>query len=279
MSEFDPELLAGLAPIEARTQLTPSKVVLYALGVGASELPYVYEEALVALPTMAVILGYPGFIWREPAYKADWRRILHAETGFTLHAPLPTEGELIGRTTFGPILDKGPDKGAVVYQTRTVHTSDGRLVATVRNANFLRGDGGRGGSGSVVSPPHALPERGPDAAHSIATAQNQALIYRLSGDFNPLHVDPTAARAAGFERPILHGLCTFGVAGRSLLAMVCGGETGRVKSMDARFSSPAYPGETLTTEIWREDDGCAGFRVTAAERGVVVLNNGRLEYA
>lgn len=279
MSAFDPEQLTGLAPIEARTRLTPTKVILYALGVGATELPYVYEENLLALPTMAVILGYPGFIWRDPAYKVDWRRILHAETGFTLHAPLPTEGELIGLTRFGPVLDKGPDKGAIVYQTRTVHTADGRLVATVRNANFLRGDGGRGGSGRGAPAPYALPPREPDLTHAIATAQNQALIYRLSGDLNPLHVDPIAARAAGFERPILHGLCTFGVAGRALVATVCDGDVGRVRSMDARFSSPAYPGDTLTTEIWREGAGHAGFRVKATERGVVVLNNGRLDYA
>jgi len=279
MSEFDPSYLLNHAPLEARAELTPPKVILYALGVGADELPFVYEDGLRVLPTMVQVLAYPGFIWTNPAFKIDWKKILHGETGFTLHAPLPVSGELIGRTTFGPIFDKGPDKGSVVYQTRTLHTADGALIATVRNASFLRGDGGRGGSQGQQPAPHAVPEREPDLVHALPTAPNQAMIYRLSGDFNPLHVDPATARAAGFERPILHGLCTFGVAGRALLAALCDNDTARIRSMDVRFSSPVYPGETVVTEIWRTGEGRAAFRAKVAERNVTVLNNGLLEYA
>lgn len=277
MSDFDPDLLLGLPPIEVRNPITPNKVMLYALGVGATELPFVYGENLQALPTMAVTMGYPGFIWRDPAYKVDWQKILHAETSFTLHAPLPTTGELIGRTTFGPIFDKGA-KGAVVYQTRTVHHEDGTHIATVRNANFLRGDGGFGGSSEGQPAPQPIPDRAPDLVHTLPTAANQALIYRLSGDMNPLHADPAVAQAAGFKAPILHGLCTFGVAGRALLAALCDNDPSRMKRMDVRFSSPVYPGETIVTEIWKDGPGIASFRCKVAERDLVVLNNGLLEH-
>ncbi len=278
MSEFDPDLLLNLPPIEVRNRLTPNKVMLYALGVGATELPFVYEENLRTLPTMAVTMGYPGFIWRDPAYKVDWKRLLHGETGFTLHAPMPTTGGLIGRTRFGPIFDKGPEKGAIVYQKRTVHHEDGTHIATVRNANFLRGDGGFGGSSEGQPQPQPIPDRAPDDILALPTALNQALIYRLSGDMNPLHADPAVAQAAGFRAPILHGLCTFGVAGRALLAAVCGNDTARVTRMDVRFSSPVYPGETIVTEIWREGGGRVVFRCKVAERDLVVLNNGLLEH-
>ena len=275
---LDPDLLLSLPPIETRQRITPTKVMLYALGVGATELPFVYEEGLKALPGMAVIMAYPGFIWRDPKLGVDWTRILHGESGITCHAPLPTSGELIGRTTFGPIFDKGADKGAVVYQAREIHHEDGTHIATVRNTTFLRGDGGFGGSSRGQPAPFAIPNRAPDVSHSLATAENQALIYRLSGDMNPLHVDPQVARKAGFPRPILHGLCTFGIAGRSLLATLAGNEPERIRSVATRFSAPVFPGETIRTDIWQEGAGRAAFRATVVERDALVLNNGVVEY-
>lgn len=275
---LDPDLFLSHPPIETRYRLTPDKVILYALGVGATELPFVYEDGLQVLPGMAVTLGYPGFIWRDPALGVDWKKILHGETSIICHAPLPTSGEMIGSTTFGPIFDKGAAKGAVVYQTREIRHEDGTHVATVRNATFLRGDGGFGGSSEGQPVPHAIPDRAPDIVHALTTAENQALIYRLSGDMNPLHIDPAVAQAAGFPRPILHGLCTFGIAGRSLLAALGDNEPGRIRRIDARFSSPVFPGETISTEIWHEEDGKAAFRSRVVERNLVVLNNGYVEF-
>jgi acyl dehydratase len=271
-----------MPPIETRQTLTRNDVMLYALGVGSTELAFVYEDGLSALPTMAATLAYPGFIWQDPRFGVNWRRVLHGETGITIHAPLPVDGELIGRTTIGPIFDKG-EKGAVVFQTREIHLQDGAHIATVRNATMLRDEGGFGGSGEGQPQPHPIPERAPDIVHTLATAANQAMIYRLSGDLNPLHIDPAVAEAAGFPRPILHGLATYGFAGRAVLAALCDNRAERLRRLDVRFSSPTFPGETIKVEIWREGDGDNGsraaFRAVAQEREQLVLNNGYAEFA
>jgi acyl dehydratase len=253
--------------------------MLYALGVGAQELPFVYEDGLKVLPTMATVLAYPGFVWKDFDLGADWRKVLHGETSVEIHAPLPVEGELVGSTTFGPIFDKGADKGTVCYVTREIRDAAGTLVATVRNSSFLRGDGGRGGSSEPQRKPHPLPERAPDESVTLETTANQAMIYRLSGDYNPLHIDPEVAKAGGFDRPILHGLATYGVAGRAVLAALCGNDPARLKRLDARFASPVFPGETIRTDIWREGDGRASYRSSVVERDLVVLNNGYVEFA
>jgi len=275
---FDPDRLLSSPPIETRYALKKRDAILYALGVGASELQFVYEDGLKALPTMAVVMGYPGFIWRDPQYGVDWKKILHGETSLEVHAQLPVEGELVGVSSFGPIFDKGADKGAICYQTRKIYDAAGTLLATIGAASFLRGDGGFGGSAEGQPKPAPLPGRQPDLSHTLATAPNQAQIYRLSGDLNPLHIDPDVAKAAGFPQPILHGLCTYGVAGRAILAALCDNEPARLKRLDVRFSSPVFPGETIRTDIWRDGDGRALYRAMAVERDVVVLNNGLAEY-
>jgi len=275
---FDPAKLLARPATEVRFEYTRRDTILYALGVGASELPFVYEDGLQALPTMAVIMGFPGFFWRDPEYGVDWRRVLHGETRLELHAPVPVEGVVRGVTTLGPIFDKGRDKGSVVYSTRRIFDASDRLLATVFGATILRGDGGFGGVATGQRSPHPVPERAPDLSHVLATAGNQALIYRLSGDYNPLHVDPQVARGAGFERPILHGSCTYGIVGRALLAAVCNNEPERLRKMEARFSSPLYPGEAVRTDIWHQDPGRVAFRAVATERNIVVLQNGCAEY-
>ncbi len=275
---LDPDRLLRAPPIETRHVLTKRDTILYALGVGASELQFVYEDGLKALPTMAVVLGYPGFIWRDPQYGVDWKKILHGETTLQIHKPLPVEGEILGVSTFGPIFDKGSDKGAICYVTRKIYDASGTLLATATAGSFLRGDGGFGGSAEGQPKPPALPERQPDLSHTLTTAPNQAQIYRLSGDLNPLHIDPDVAKAAGFAQPILHGLCTYGVAGRAILAALCDNEPARLKRLDVRFSSPVFPGETIRTDIWRDGEGRALYRATAVERDIVVLNNGLAEY-
>ena len=277
---LDPDRLLKLPPQETRHSFTTRDTILYALGVGADDLRFVYEKDLQALPTMAVVLAYPGFFWQDPAYGIDWKKILHGETSVELFATLPTAGDLHGRTTIDAIYDKGADKGAIVLSSRRIEDSAGTHLATVRNTLFLRGDGGFGGQSEGAPRPHPLPtDRVPDHVVTLATIQNQALIYRLSGDYNPLHADPAVAQAAGFPRPILHGLCTYGVAGRAILAALCGNDPARLKRMDVRFSSPVFPGETIKVEIWREDGDRAAFRATAEERGIVVLNNGYAELA
>jgi acyl dehydratase len=257
---------------------------LYALAVGlgadpvdARQLPFVYEKDPQALPTQAVVLGYPGFWMKDPGTGIDWVRLVHAEQGLTLHRPLPASGEVIGRTRVVGINDKGPGKGALVYSRRTLHdAASDDLIATLDISTFCRGDGGCGGSDA---PPMTLvptPERAPDAVCELPTLPQQALLYRLCGDLNPLHADPEVARAAGFERPILHGLCTFAVAGHALLRTLCDYDPKRLTSMQVRFSAPVYPGETLRTETWREGNQIA-FRTRAVERDVVVLSHGRAE--
>lgn len=272
---FDPDRLLALPPIETHHELTRRDTMLYGLGLGAEDLDFVFEERLQALPTMAVVLANPGFIWRDRDLGVDWKNVLHGEQHLELFACLPTEGSLRGETTFKAVYDKGPGKGALVYSARRIFDESGTHLATDTKCSFLRGDGGCGGTQGPAPKPHALPEgRAPDAVVDLKTAPNQALIYRLSGDYNPLHIDPEVARAAGFERPILHGLCTYGVVGRALLSAVADNQPARLRKMNARFSAPVYPGETIRTEIWRETDSAFAFRARVVERDVVVVNNG-----
>jgi acyl dehydratase len=276
---IDPAALAARAPIVTLQNVTKRDVMLYALGIGSGELSFVYEENLQMLPSMATTLAYPGFVWKEFDLGADWKKVLHGETSIEIHRPLPVEGELVGETKFGPFFDKGADKGTVAYLTREIRDAAGNLLVTVRNGSFLRGDGGQGGSSEPQPRPRPLPDRPADEVITLATAANQAMIYRLSGDYNPLHIDPEVAKVGGFDRPILHGLATFGVAGRAVLAALCDNQSARLKRLDVRFASPVYPGETIRTEIWREGDGIASYRSSVVERDLVVLNNGYVEFS
>lgn len=265
---------------------TAKDTILYALGLGGgsdpmdeADLKFVYEDGLAALPTMAVVLGYPGFWVKDPATGVDWKKVLHGEQGVILHQPLPASGTVIGRTRVDEIVDKGADKGALMLSTRKVFDkTSGDLLATLTSTSFMRGDGGFGGPAGPTPEPHALPARAPDLSVDLATLPQAALIYRLSGDYNPLHADPKIAVSAGFKQPILHGLCTFGVAGRAILKACCGNDPARLRSIKVRFSAPVYPGETIRTEIWR-DGATVSYRARVVERDTVVLNNGLAEVA
>ncbi|AEG51414.1 3-alpha,7-alpha,12-alpha-trihydroxy-5-beta-cholest-24-enoyl-CoAhydratase [Sphingobium chlorophenolicum L-1] len=282
---IDPAYLLGLPPRITHHNLTRRDTILYALGVGAghdpddrSELSFVYEDGLQALPTMPVVLAYPGFWQKEPSYGIDWKRLLHGEQSVTLHAPLPVEGELRGETTIDMIVDKGADKGALLYASRRIYDSANLLLATVRQVSFLRGDGGCGGPGGQPIPPHPIPERPCDATATLQTRPEQALLYRLSGDYNPLHLDPVVAAEAGLPRPILHGLCTFGVAGRAVLKLLCGNDSSRLKRLDCRFTAPTFPGDAIRVSVWREGPGRAAFQADVPGRNVLALNNGYVEF-
>ncbi len=260
--------------------------ILYALGAGCGsdpldegDLRYVYEDGLVALPSMAVVLGYPGFWLKEQNTGVDWQRLLHGEQGMVLHRPLPVSGTVIGRTKVTGLVDKGEGKGALLYSKRDVFDkASGDLLATLTSTSFLRGDGGFGGASGPARAFHPIPPRAADASLDLPTLPQAALIYRLSGDYNPLHADPKVAAAAGFPRPILHGLCTYAVACRAVLRLACVNEAHRLKAMEVRFSAPVFPGETIRTEIWRDGAELA-FRCWAVERNVKVLDNGRAQIA
>jgi acyl dehydratase len=258
--------------------------MLYALGLGLGqdpmnedELAFVYEKNLKALPTFALVQGYTPYWLRNPQSGVTWNKVVHGEQGFTLHVPVKPEGTVIGRTRVIEVIDKGEGKGALVLSERKITDKhSGKSLATLTQTTFCRADGGFGGPERTAPAPNPIPERAPDLACNLPTRPEMALIYRLSGDINPLHADPEFARAAGFPRPILHGLATFGVAGHALLKCVCGYDPTRLTAMAGRFSAPVYPGETLRTEIWR-DGGMLSFRVRVVERDVVAINNGRAE--
>jgi len=280
---LDYDFLMGLEPMVTFQDVTARDTILYALGVGAGmdaptdpgELKFVYESGLQALPTQAVVLAYPGFWARDPKYGLDWKRVLHGEQSIELHGPLPVQGRLKGVTTFDAIYDKGADKGAVLYSRRRIYDeASAREIATVRQSSFLRGDGGFGGRSEGAPAPHPTPARPADFTLVARTRPDQALLYRLSGDSNPLHIDPAVAREGGFSAPILHGLATYGVVGRTLLKALAGNNPARMRRLDVRFSSPVYPGETLEIDVWRESERQAAFRARAPGRGLVVLKNG-----
>jgi acyl dehydratase len=262
----------------------PKDCMLYALGLGlgqdplnADELAFVYEKNLKVLPTFALMQGYAAYWLRRPELGVTWAKVLHGEQGLTLHQPVAAQGTLIGRTRILDVIDKGEGKGALVFSERAISDkASGRLLATLRQTTFCRGDGGFGGPKRDMPPLHALPQRAPDGICDLPTRPEMALIYRLSGDMNPLHVDPDFAKAAGFPRPILHGLATFGVAGHALLKAVCGYNPARLTAMAGRFSAPVFPGETIRTEFWR-DGGVVSFRARVVERDVVALDYGRAE--
>jgi acyl dehydratase len=254
--------------------------ILYALGLGygsdptnESELRFVYEEKLLATPMMAVILGYPGFWLKDERTGVNWKKVLHGEQSVIVHSPLPTSGNMIGRSRVTSIVDKG-EKGSLLFSERDIFDKkSGILLATLSQTAVLRGDGGYGGPTGVKLTPHKLPEHTPDIILDIKTLPQAALIYRLSGDLNPLHADPEVAKAVGFDRPILHGLCTFGIAGRAILRACCSNDPLRLNKIHARFSSPVFPGETIRTEMWRNGETIS-FRARSLERDQVVLNNG-----
>jgi acyl dehydratase len=278
------EKLMALDVPAAEQTYGPKDCMLYALGVGLGhdpmnedELPFVYEKNLKVLPTMGTVLGHPGFWVRELDTGIDWLRIVNGEQGITLHRPLAGKGTVVGRVRIIEVVDKGAGKGALVLTERKISDkATGEAIATVTQTTFCRADGGFGGPPRLAPEPHPIPARAPDEVCELGTRPEAALIYRLSGDLNPLHADPAVARQAGFPRPITHGLLNFGVAAHAVLKTFCGYDTNRLTSFACRFSAPVFPGETLRTEMWR-DDNAVSFRTHVAERSVVAINNGRAE--
>jgi acyl dehydratase len=256
--------------------------IIYALSLGLGfnptdpgELKYVFEKGLQTFPTMAVILGHPGPWMTNPETGIDYARVLHGEQHLEIHKPLPTEGSIVGRTRVVEIVDKGADKGALITTERKIcEQESGELLNTQSAVIFARGNGGFGGPVTSGPAPHALPDRKPDTVVDIPTSTQAALLYRLNGDYNPLHADPELAANVGFDAPILHGLATYGIAARAVLKAFDIDDASRLKSIGLRFSAPVYPGETIRTDLWKDGD-IVSFRSGVVERDVTVLNNGR----
>lgn len=264
-------------------------VMLYALGIGLSadpldarELAFTYERGLKVVPTAATVLAAGGRAGRaEPALPEGMRRseinylmVVHGEQKVELRKPLPASGAFTAASRTVGAFDKGKDKGAVIVNETTWTDEAGDTVAVLTGSTFARGDGGFGGPSEGAPEPHPVPGRAPDLSLGFQTRPDQALLYRLNGDRNPLHSDPEVARRAGFERPILHGLCTYGITCRAVLAGITDYDADVIASHQARFSAPVFPGDLITVDLWR-DDKMISFEARVNSRGATVIKNGK----
>lgn len=263
------------------TPYTRKDSLLYALSLGygadpmdESDLRYAYEQNQIAVPTMVTVLGAPGAWYRDPESGITWLKLLHGEQRVTFHGPIAPEGVLRSKIRIHKVIDKGEGKGALVVTQRKVYDeADGRLLASVEQTSFCRADGGFGQSDEPMEPLPPTPDSAPDSIMELRTLPSAALLYRLNGDYNPIHADPTAAKAAGFPAPILHGLCTYGMAARAILKAYAEHRPAALGSFSVRFSAPFFPGETLAVHMWRSGVR-VHFRALSAERNTVVLANG-----
>ena len=280
------EHLLSLKIPDSSQSYSERDVMSYALslGMGADpldeqQLRFVYEKDLRVLPSLGVVLAHPGFWPRTLDTGLDWVRIVHADQSLVMHEPLPGSAVVKGEARVVDVIDKGPGRGALVVCERRISDAvSGRPLCTSTYTMFCRGDGGFGGPPRTSATLHLVPAREPDAVCDLPTLPQTALMYRLNGDMNPLHADPMTARQAGFERPVLHGLATFGIACHALLRSLCDYDPARLRSMHGRFTAPVYPGETLRTRLWSEPGGFS-FTVEVLERGVMAISNGSGRFA
>jgi acyl dehydratase len=266
---------------ELKQEVSAKDSMLYALGVGAGadpldrrQLRFVYEQGLQIIPSQSSVIAFPGAWLMDPVLGINYLKVLHGEQGVTFERPLRAAARIRGEYEVLGVDDKGPEKGAVVFfEKRIVDDEDGGLICRVRSTYFLRANGGCGSWGKPVPLPSALPDRAPDKVIEVPTLPRLALIYRLSGDYNPVHADPEIAVKAGFDRPILHGLCSYGIVCLSLVLDLCDSDPARLTELFARFSKPVFPGETIRLELYKESDVWR-FRARVAERNEVVLDRG-----
>lgn len=278
---FDPARLVGHRFAELRQHYDARDAILYALGLGLgsdpldeTDLDFLLETRLKILPTFAVTLASPGMWIRDPRFGVDFGRLVHSEQDAIFHNGLAPAGDVRATPQVALLADRGADKGAVVVIERLILDGDDRKLATIRQTLLLRGDGGFGGNAPAPPPPHIIPDREPDYSLAIPVSPRAALIYRLSGDWNPLHADPAVARAAGFDRPILHGLATYGITGHAIMRA-----TGRsLKRLACRFAGVVLPGDTLTLALWADGD-LVLFEAHVAERRVLDRGLAELETA
>ena len=289
MPIYSPDILEQKT--EPRTFAYGDKdVMLYALGIGMGrdpmderELPFVYEKGLKVVPTAATVLAAGArraaaqAAQQKPGHRvSELNRVMvvHGEQKVELHKPLPASGSFTAHSRTVGAYDKGKDKGAVVVN-ETVWTDEaGEKIATLTGSTFARGDGGFGGPSEGAPEPHEVPARKPDLSVPFETRPDQALIYRLNGDRNPLHSDPEFAKRAGFPRPILHGLCTYGITCRAVLQEIVDYDADRILSHQARFSAPVFPGDVVTVDFWKDGE-VVSFEARVLDRGATVIKNGK----
>lgn len=273
-SLFDHQIPATHATIQAKD------AIIYALSIGYGTRPlhpdhlrHTYGPEIVCSPSLANVIAHPGPWMRQAG--VDWNGVVHAEQRLAIHRPLPLDEPLVCNSRMVSIVDKGAGKGMFASFERTIETVDGRRpLATIIQTDACRLDGGCGSHGTPPTSLPKVPVRAPDYSLSVPIREDAALLYRLNGDLNPLHVDPVVARNAGFPRPILHGLCTFGQAGRVISEWSLESGNGGVRALEARFSAPVFPGDLLFVELWKEDQELR-FRVSAGERRSIVVDCGR----
>ena len=259
---------------------TDRDTMLYALGVGMGrdpmnedELRFVYENDLKTVPTLATVIAWGQRTLGQSGI--NYLMVVHGEQRLVVHKPLPSSATIISDERVIGAVDKGAGKGALIFTEKVIRLKgSNEKLCTLGGTIFARGDGGFGGPTTGAPEPHQLPERIADAVCETDTRVDQALLYRLSGDRNPLHSDPKIAKMAGFPRPILHGLCSYGTACRAVLQTICKYDHAMIAGFDVRFSAPVFPGETMITEMWR-DENLVSFRSKVKERDLIVSNNGK----
>lgn len=283
---LDYQALMGREFTDIRHVYDSRDCMLYALGIGIGSdsaeqgyLDYVYEKNLKVMPTIATTLANPGFWQQQPDSSVTWQSVVHGEQYLTIHRPLPESAEVIGRTRIEAIYDKGKESGAFMFTVRDlIDAKTDELLCEIRSLAICRADGGFGGEQPPPSRLLPLPLREPDIRIQVQTGSCLAILYRLNGDFNPLHVDPTVAEAAGYDRPILHGLSTYGIAAYQLIQALAGNDPTKLKRFDARFSAIVYPGDELEILAWQES-GAVRFRCDVPARQSTVLDRGIAEFA
>lgn len=263
---------------QGRQVLSAEAIALYALSVGLGrdpldtrQLPYVDPlRGPEVMPSMVLVMAHPGFWVADPQSGIDPQSVLHGSQSFSITGALPRSGVVESFSRVTDVFDKGAGSAALVMAQTELHDGDGRQFATMERVIFVRGGGGFGGTAAPARAKASPPESPPDASIELGTDPNQALLYRLNGDMNPLHSDPETASRAGFHAPILHGLCTMGVVTHALLAARAGYRSGVLRSLSLRFCAPVFPGETIRTELW--NDG--RFRASVPARNTVVIDDG-----
>lgn len=278
---LDYEKLMATKVTDLPLKYADAEAILYALSIGMGddpldlkELPYVYEqgEPFRTVPTLATVLVPDIF---PPGLGWDFNQVLHSEQRMQLFRPLPPGADLLINKRVVDAFDWGPRKGALIlFEAEGRLASDDTVLFNLGCTVMARGDGGFGGPVGKGPRPHRAPRREPDLSCDIATRKDQALLFRLTGDRNPLHADPAKAAKAGFEVPILHGMCTYGIACRSILRTICDYDYTLIEGFDARFTAPVLPGDTITTDMW-QDGNIVSFRCHVKERDTIVLRNGK----
>ncbi|RVO73515.1 MaoC family dehydratase [Sinorhizobium medicae] len=264
---------------EVRQVLDPKDIALYALSIGLGRDPLDEEQLRfvdplkgpAVMPSMVLVMAHPGFWLAHPDSGVDPKAVLHAAQAFEIFGQIPQSGHVSSRTRIVDIVDKGEGKAALIDTETELRDEFDRLFARLDRTTFIRGGGGFGGRQGKIGVRQASPDRPADIVVDIETGAEQALLYRLSGDLNPIHSDPTVAAEAGFGRPILHGLCTMGIVTHALVKSLADYRGERLEAMQLRFSGPVFPGELIRTEIW----GGGSFRATVPGRGVAVVEGGR----